>query len=81
MLDSSKSLQKREISKERRSEVANKPTDSTTDAAPLDSNLIEKIHYLESALKSGAREGFPPEYRGLIEQYFKALSKQTQRGL
>lgn len=81
MLDSSKSLQKREISKERRSEVANKPTDSTTDAAPLDSNLLEKIHYLESALKSGGREGFPPEYRGLIEQYFKALSKQTQRGL
>lgn len=81
MLESSKSLQKREISKKRKSEVAKKPTDSTTDAPPLDSKLLEQIHYLESALKSGGREGFPPQYRGLIEQYFKALSKQTQRGL
>ena len=81
MLESSKSLQKREMSKKRKGEVAKKPTDSTTGAPALDSKLLETIHQLKSDLKSGGREGFPLQYRGLIEQYFKALSQQTQRRL
>ena len=81
MLESSKSLRKREMSKKRKSEVAKNPMDSTTDAPPLDSKLLETIRQIEPDLKSGGREGFPLQYRGLIEQYFKALSQQTQRDL
>ena len=81
MLESSKSLQKRELRKMRKGETAKKPTDSMTDAPPLDSKLLEQIHQIESDLKSYGREGIPLQYRGLIEQYFKALSRQTQRGL
>ena len=81
MLESSKSLQKREMSKKRKGEVAKKPIDSTSDSPALDSKLLETIHQLESDLKSGGRERFPLQYRGLIEQYFKALSRQTQRRL
>ena len=80
MLESSKSLQKREVSKKRKSEVAKKPTEATKDAPPLDPKLLETIQQLESTLKSGGREGVPPQYRELIEQYFKALSQQTQKG-
>lgn len=81
MLESSKSLHKREINKRRKGEVAKNPTDSTSDAPALDSKLLETFRQLESDLKSGDREGFPLQYRGLIEQYFKTLSQQTQSGL
>ncbi len=81
MLESSKSLQKREVSKKRKSQVAKKPTATTNDAPPLDPKLLETIQQLESNLRSGQAESFPPQYRELIEQYFKALSRQTQKKL
>ncbi|MDE0184860.1 MAG: hypothetical protein OXP71_05325 [Candidatus Poribacteria bacterium] len=81
MLESSKSLQKREVNKRRKGEAAKNPMDSTTDAPALDSKLLETVRQIESDLESGGRDGFPPQYRGLIEQYFKALSQETQRGL
>lgn len=81
MLESSKSLQKREMSKKRKGQAAKKPVDSTSDSPALDAKLLETIHQLESDLKSGGSERFPLQYRGLIEQYFKALSRQTQRRL
>ncbi|MCZ6675673.1 MAG: hypothetical protein O7E52_00290 [Candidatus Poribacteria bacterium] len=81
MLESSKSLQKREVSKKRKSKVAKEPTAATNDAPLLDPKLLETIQQLESNLKSGQAESFPPQYRELIEQYFKALSQQTQKRL
>ena len=81
MLESSKSLQKREVNKRRKGKVAKNPVESTIDAPALDSKLLETVRQLESDLKSGGRDGFPLQYRGLIEQYFKALSRETQRGL
>ena len=79
MLESSKSLQKREVSKRRKSEVAKTPTAAGDDAPPLDPKLLETIQQIESNLRSGEQESLPPQYRELIQQYFKALSEQTQK--
>ena len=81
MLESSKSLQKREVSKRRKSEVAKTPTAPGDDAPPLDPKLLETIQQIESNLRSGEQESLPPQYRELIQQYFKALSEQTQKKL
>ena len=81
LLESSKSLQKREVSKRRQSQVAKTPTASGDDAPPLDPKLLENIQQIESNLRSGDRESLPPQYRELIQQYFKALSQQTQKKL
>ncbi len=81
MLESSKSLQKREVSKRRKSEVAKTPTAAGDDARPLDPKLLETIQQIESNLRSRDQESLPPQYRELIQQYFKALSEQTQKKL
>ena len=81
MLESSKSLQKREVSKRRKSEVAKTPTAAGDDTPPLDPKLLETIQQIESNLRSGEQESLPPQYRELIQQYFKALSEQTQKKL
>ena len=81
LLESSKSLQKREVSKRRKGEVAKTPTVAGDDAPPLDPKLLETIQQIESNLRSGEQESLPPQYRELIQQYFKALSQQTQKKL
>ena len=79
LLESSKSLQKREVSKRRKSEVAKTPTATGDDTPPLDPKLLETMQQIESNLRSGEQESLPPQYRELIQQYFKALSQQTQK--
>lgn len=81
LLESSKSLQKREVSKRRKGEVAKTPTSAGDDAPPLDPKLLKTIQQIESNLRSGEQESLPPQYRELIQQYFKALSEQTQKKL
>ena len=81
LLESSKSLQKREVSKRRQSEAAKSPTAIGEDLPPLDPKLLETIQQIESNLRSGEQESLPPQYRELIQQYFKALSEQTQKKL
>ena len=81
LLESSKSLQKREVSKRRKGEVAKTPTAAGDDAPPLDPKLLKTIQQIESNLRSGEQESLPPQYRELIQQYFKALSEQTQKKL
>jgi DNA repair ATPase RecN len=79
MLESAKSLQKRDVSKKRQSAVAETPINLAKDAPPLDPKLLGKIQQLESNLRSGGVETLPLEYREQIERYFKALSLQTRR--
>ena len=81
LLESSKSLQKREVSKRRKSQVAKTPTAAGADAPPLNPKLLETMQQIESNLRSGEQESLPPQYRELIQQYFKALSQQTQKKL
>ena len=78
MLESAKSLQKRDVSKKRQSEVAETPINTVTETPPLDPILRGKIRKLESNLRSGGTESLPFEYRDQIERYFKALSQQTR---
>ena len=78
MLESAKSLQKRDVSKKRQSTVAETPINPVRDAPPLDSILLGKIEELQSNLRSGGAEILPLEYRDQIERYFKALSLQTR---
>ena len=80
MLESAKSLQKRDVSKKRQSKLATTPISPVRDAPPLDPKLLEQIQQLESNLRSGGVETLPLEYREQIKRYFKALSQQT-RGL
>ena len=78
MLESAKSLQKRDVSKKRQSKTAKTPTEPVREAPLLDPKLLGKVHQLESSLKSGGTESLPLEYREQIERYFKALSLQTR---
>lgn len=78
MLESAKSLQKRDVSKKRQSEVAETPINTVRETPPLDPKLLGKIRKLESNLRSGGTESLPFEYRDQIERYFKALSQQTR---
>ena len=78
MLESAKSLPKRDVSKKRQSKMAKTPTNPVKEATPLDPRLLGKIHQLESNLRSGGSESLPLEYRDQIERYFKALSLQTR---
>ena len=78
MLESAKSLQKRDVSKKRQSAVAKEQAYSAKDAPPLDPKLLGKIQQLESNLRSGGVETLPFEYREQIKRYFKALSQQTR---
>ncbi len=78
MLECAKSLQKRDVSKKRRSTVAETPINPAKEAPPLDSKLLGKIQQLEPSLRSGGTESLPLEYRDQIKRYFKALSQQTR---
>ena len=78
MLESAKSLQKRDVSKKRQSAVAETPINPARDASSLDPKLLRKVQQVESHLRSGGVETLPFEYREQIERYFKALSLQTR---
>ncbi|MDE0503440.1 MAG: hypothetical protein OXI86_05095 [Candidatus Poribacteria bacterium] len=79
MLESAKSLQKRDVSKKRQSKLAKTPMDPVRESPSLDPKLLSQIQELESNLRSGGVETLPLEYREQIERYFKALSQQTRR--
>ena len=79
MLESAKSLQKRDVSKKRQSAVAETPINPIREVPPLNPKLLGKVEQLESNLRSGGAETIPFEYREQIERYFKALSLQTRR--
>ncbi len=77
MLESSKSLQKRQTSKERKSETA-QDTGQNRDASPLDPELLKIRQQLEERVRSGAAEQWPDAYRELIRKYYRALSQQVR---
>jgi len=77
MLESSKSLQKRQLSKRRKAEVA---TDMTYSEAPQSINpeLLKTIQKLDAEMRSSDAENWPEEYRELVRLYYKALSEKAQ---
>ena len=78
MLDSLKSLQKRDVGKQRKAEVAEKPETSAQEVPPLHPELLEIVQKLEATPNAKELEDIPFQYREQLRRYFKALSQKTQ---
>ena len=79
MLDSLKSLQKRDVGKQRKAQVAKNPTAPAQEVPPLHPELLEIVRKLETAPNATEVENIPFQYREQLRQYFKALSEQRKR--
>ena len=78
MLDSLKSLQKRDVGKQRKAEVAQRPETPAQEVPPLHPELLEIVQKLEAAPHAKEFEDIPFQYREQLRRYFKALSQKTQ---
>ena len=78
MLDSLKSLQKRDVGKQRKAEVAKRPETPAQEVPPLHPELLEIVRKLEAAPHAKELEDIPFQYREQLRRYFKALSQKTQ---
>ena len=78
MLDSLKSLQKRDVGKQRKAEVAKKPETPAQEVPPLHPDLLEIVQKLETTPNAKELEDIPFQYREQLRRYFKALSQKTQ---
>ena len=78
MLESLKSLQKRDMGRQRRAEVAARPELPAADVPPLHPELLEIVQKLEIAPDSKEFEALPFQYREQLRLYFKALSRKTE---
>ena len=78
MLDSLKSLQKRDVGKQRKAEVAERPETPAQDIPPLHPELLEVVRKLETTPYAKEFEDIPFQYREQLKQYFKALSQKRQ---
>ena len=78
MLDSLKSLQKRDVGKQRKADVAEKPETPAQEVPPLHPELLEIVRKLETTPYTKEFEDIPFQYREQLRQYFKALSQKRQ---
>ncbi len=78
MLNSLKSLQKRDVGRQRKAEVAKQPNTPVQEVPPLHPELLEVIRKLESTPNAKELENIPFQYREQLRQYFKALSQKTK---
>ena len=79
MLDSLKSLQKRDVGKQRKAQVAKNPSTPAQEVPPLHPELLEIVRKLETSPNATEVENIPFQYREQLRQYFKRLSQQTQQ--
>ena len=78
MLDSLKSLQKRDVGKQRKAAVAENPSTPAQEVPPLHPELLEIVRKLEAAPHAKEFEDIPFQYREQLRRYFKALSEKRQ---
>ena len=78
MLDSLKSLQKRDVGKQRKAEVAKTSATPAQEVPPLHPELLEIVRKLEAAPNAKEFENIPFQYREQLRRYFKALSQKTR---
>ena len=78
MLDSLKSLQKRDVGKQRKAEVVKNPEAPAQEVPPLHPGLLEIVRKLETTPHAKEFENIPFQYREQLRKYFKALSQKTQ---
>ena len=79
MLDSLKSLQKRDVGKQRKAQVAKNPSTPAQEVPPLHPELLEIVRKLETSPNATEVENIPFQYREQLRLYFKRLSQQTQQ--
>ncbi len=77
MLDSLKSLEKRNVGRRRKAQVAKRPSTPVQDVPPLHPDLLEYVRKLDIAPNAKEFENIPYQYREQLRQYFKALSEKT----
>lgn len=77
MLDSLKSLQKRDVGRQRKAQVAKRPSAPPQEAPPLHPELLKIVRKLETTPNAKELENIPFQYREQLRQYFKALSQKT----
>ena len=70
MLDSLKSLQKRDVGKQRKAEVAKKPETPAQEVPPLHPDLLEIVQKLEATPNAKELEDIPFQYREQLRRYF-----------
>lgn len=78
MLDSLKSLQKRDVGRQRKAEAAKNPAVPLQEVPPLHPELLEIVRKLEVTPNAKEIESIPFQYREQLRQYFKALSQKTR---
>ena len=78
MLDSLKSLQKRDVGKQRKAEVSENSAAPVQEVPPLHPELLEIVRKLETTPHAKEFEDIPFQYREQLRKYFKALSQKTQ---
>lgn len=79
MLDSLKSLQKRDVGRQRKAQVANRPSVPPQDIPPLHPELLDIVRKFETTPNAKELENIPFQYREQLKQYFKALSQKIQQ--
>ena len=77
MLDSLKSLQKHDVGRRRKAQVAKKPSAMPQEVPALHPELLEIVRKLETTPNAKELENIPFQYREQLRQYFKALSQKT----
>ncbi|MDE0315585.1 MAG: hypothetical protein OXM61_11825 [Candidatus Poribacteria bacterium] len=77
MLDSLKSLQKHDVGRRRKAQVAKKPSATPQEVPTLHPELLEIVRKLETTPNAKELENIPFQYREQLRQYFKALSQKT----
>ncbi len=78
MLESSTSLQKRNVGRKRKGKVAKTLTNPPRNNPIRDPKSMETMKQFDLNLRSGATESVPFQYREQVQRYFKTLSEQTQ---
>lgn len=78
MLDSLKSLQQRDVGKQRKAQVAKNPSTPAQEVPPLHPDLLEIVRKLETAPNATEVENIPFQYREQLREYFKRLSQKTR---
>ncbi len=75
LLDAQRSMRQQEMSPKRESRTATLA--ERRSPPPIPENLLRSDRSLEEDVLRGADDRYPPQYRKLVEEYFRALSRET----
>jgi hypothetical protein len=76
LLDAQRSIRQREMSLERQSRTGTLASRSSP--PPIPEELLRQERTLEEDVLRGANDRYPAQYRKLVEEYFRALSRENR---